>query len=156
MGGCSICGWPVQVGFVILIMFQRVRIVKLLLYFGPPFLIEPLRKQLQEIRKVAALPAVHARALPSKRLTQPMLLPVVAATQDEVVFFCKKPDLYVLNKAMLYVRNNETTVGSMLVVHCYDDEEAIQPEFTAAVQLIDKMYPSIKVGGWSNQACLAN
>lgn len=61
------------------------------------------------------------------------------------MFFCKKPDLYVLNKAMLYVRNNEATCAALTVVHCYDDEAHISPDFTAAVQMLDRMYPSIKV-----------
>jgi hypothetical protein len=49
-------------------MFLRVKIVKLLMFFGPKFLIAPLRRFITDLRK------------------------------EQNIFFCKKPDLYVLNK----------------------------------------------------------
>lgn len=99
-------------------MFERVQLLKLLLYFGPSWIHAPLKNYLRNVRS------------------------------DEVVFFCKKPDLYMLNKALLYVRSNETTADSVLIVHCYDDsvvERDVSREFRRFVELVDRMYPSIKV-----------
>ncbi len=111
------------VGLLVLLMFQRVRLVKILLYFAPVSLRGMLREHLQSVRS------------------------------EEVVFFCKDPsDLYILNKAMMYVRANETTVDSVLIVHCRDEEErggggggAGDKALGASVEMIDRMYPAIRV-----------
>jgi hypothetical protein len=152
------------VGTVIFIMFQRVALLRVLLYFGPERLLGPLRARLLAVRKT------------------------------QTAFFCKKADLYVMNKAVLYVhrcaaplcvdsmayacacvraflcvelgsdkigmcmlpythasqrlirrRSNEATADSVLVVHCYDKEPGLPAEFPKCVETIDRMYPSIRV-----------
>ena len=155
-----LCG----VGLVTLLMFQRVRLLKLVLFFLVPF------------------PSLHAAL--REYLTHTVRC-------DRAVFFAKMPDLYILNKAMLYVRRNETTVHSLVIVHCHDeneqqqktkttppriqttskdthtqtqtrskggggrmeglgegeddDEEAVAEAFAKQCEMFDHMYPSIKV-----------
>ena len=56
----------------------------------------------------------------------------------QAVFLCKRPESYVLNKALLYVRQNEATVGALRIVHCYQDEvgdRELFREFRRHVQL---------------------
>lgn len=103
------------VGLITFLMFQRVRLIKLLLYFGPLSIIRPLRQHLRAVRC------------------------------DEVVFFCKNADLYVMNKALLYVRSNESTAHALLVVHLYENEHDIPPKFKEYVEMMDRMYVGIKV-----------
>lgn len=110
------------VGLITFLMFQRVRLIKLLLYFGPPSIVRPLRQHLRAVRC------------------------------DEVIFFCKKADLYVMNKALLYVRNNESTAHAVLVVHCYEYEQDIPKHFVEYVEMMDRMYPGIKVSFLKIQA----
>lgn len=105
------------------------------------------------------LPQVRAQRQGTSSVSQivPLLLPISflhdcddahtpnAHTQptkqnktNQAVFFCKYPDLYVLNKALLYARHNETTVASLVVVHCYADpfeDAAIFRDFQRNVEL---------------------
>jgi len=69
------------------------------------------------------------------------------------VFFCKHDDLYMLNKAMLYIRQNEQT-SKIIVVHCRGKEEedhdsnrirADTSNLTEHVKLLDLLYPRIKI-----------
>jgi uncharacterized membrane protein len=94
-----LCG----VGLVTLLMFQRVRLLKLVLFFLVPF------------------PSLHAAL--REYLTH-------TVRSDKAIFFAKTPDLYILNKAMLYVRRNETTVHSLVIVHCHDENEQQQQKKT--------------------------
>jgi hypothetical protein len=112
------------VGVLTLLMFQRVRLLKLLIYFAPPSLALVLKKELQALRS------------------------------EEVVFFCKDPkDLYILNKALSYVRANESTVDSVLVVHCRGEGkpggreggEEEEGEGAKTIRMVDQMYPAIRV-----------
>jgi hypothetical protein len=61
------------------------------------------------------------------------------------IFFCKYDDLYVLNKAILYVRQNEQT-QRLLVVHVSDDPESMMiKNLSRHIEMFDAIYPRIKV-----------
>jgi hypothetical protein len=61
------------------------------------------------------------------------------------IFFCKYDDLYVLNKAILYVRQNEQT-QRLLVVHVSDDPESLMiKNLSRHIEMFDAIYPRIKV-----------
>eukprot|EP00501_MAST-03F_sp_TOSAG23-6_P001830 GSMAST32.ASY1.ANO1.1908.1 assembled CDS len=62
----------------------------------------------------------------------------------KVVFFLKNDSLVILNKAILYVRENEET-AKMLVVHVYDPEVGVPKNLYEHVQLLDSIYPKIQV-----------
>ena len=59
------------------------------------------------------------------------------------VFFCKHDDLHLLNKAILYIRNNEQT-NKIIIVHC-DDNITDTDMLAEHVKLIDLLYPTIKI-----------
>lgn len=61
---------------------------------------------------------------------------------NQVIFFLKSNSLVVLNKAILYVRENEQT-DKLTVVHCYDAERAVPAELSASVRLMDRIYPKL-------------
>ena len=84
------------------------------------------------------------------------LAQAVQAVQDvPFVFFCKHDDLYLLNKAMLYIRANEQT-NKIIVVHCAGPHDADDKghstrirentrSLTEHVKLVDLLYPKIKI-----------
>jgi len=62
----------------------------------------------------------------------------------ELVFFTRKGDLHVLNKAMMYIRENEST-SRLTVVHAYEDEKDIPSHLKKNVEFLDHLYPKIRV-----------
>lgn len=61
-----------------------------------------------------------------------------------VVFFTRGDSLPTLNRAALYVLENEQT-KKLIVVHCYTDEENIQGELVEQLKNIDCIYPELRV-----------
>ena len=64
------------------------------------------------------------------------------------VFFCKHDDLYLLNKAMLYIQKNEQT-NKIIVVHCKGGLERSSSSnnnsLAEHVKMMDLMYPKVKI-----------
>ncbi|CAN0289149.1 unnamed protein product [Ascophyllum nodosum] len=105
-------------GLIIVLGFQRVRLLKIALKIAGATgfgSVSSLKDQIHEI-------------------------------QDEpFVFFCKQADLYVINKAILYVRGNEHT-SRLLVVHVsVDPESAKITNLAKQIEMFDTMYPKIKI-----------
>ncbi|KAL4111725.1 hypothetical protein PRIC1_003403 [Phytophthora ramorum] len=72
---------------------------------------------------------------------------IVSIRDAPIVFFCKVPDLTIINKAIIYVRRNEQT-HTLRIVHVFADEEADAPvlaSFREMATLFDSMYPKIRV-----------
>ncbi|TMW69546.1 hypothetical protein Poli38472_001702 [Pythium oligandrum] len=71
-----------------------------------------------------------------------------------IVFFCKHPDMTIINKAILYVRKNEQT-SNLLVVHMYNDDVdggmesgssmETRKEFENIIALFGHIYPKLKI-----------
>ncbi len=133
-------------------MFQRVQLLRLLLFFGPKFLAKPLKAYLKSVRsdkvsqstaagKAWLLNNTNTKERPTDPFAQPTTTsphtptpktkqqhqtpgsppPKTTTTtlKSQALFFAKFPDLYVLNKALTYVRANEATVSQLVIVHCY-------------------------------------
>ncbi|KAE8968848.1 hypothetical protein PR003_g27699 [Phytophthora rubi] len=72
---------------------------------------------------------------------------IVSIRDAPIVFFCKVPDLTIINKAIIYVRRKEQT-HTLRIVHVFADEEADAPvlaSFREMAALFDSMYPKIRV-----------
>jgi len=100
-----------------MLMFARKRVLKLTTYFTSkvPFLRGTTEKIYASIKRIE---------------NQPM------------VFFTKTDDPSVLNKGILYVRDNELT-NWLQIVHIYQDEESIPHDLEHNVMFIDKQYPKM-------------
>lgn len=61
-----------------------------------------------------------------------------------VVYFTRGDDVSVLNRAALYVLENEQTTR-MKVVHMYEDEQDIPPDLENALKTIDRLYPQLRI-----------
>lgn len=59
-------------------------------------------------------------------------------------FFAKSGRLSVLNKAILYVRNNEDCAW-IRIIHVYESEDKIPPKLLRNVKILDEMYPKLKI-----------
>lgn len=100
---------------IVMLMFSRNRVLKLLVYFGGPRRwIAFLEHQYQQIED------------------RPML------------FFTRTDDPSVLNKAILYVRDNELT-NFLKICHVYENELHIPPMLETNVKFLDKQYPKMCV-----------
>ena len=61
-----------------------------------------------------------------------------------VVYFTRGDNLETLNRAALYVLENEIT-NNMMAVHCYMNEADITPSLAENLRIIDRMYPRLKI-----------
>ncbi|MBK7951794.1 MAG: APC family permease [Deltaproteobacteria bacterium] len=61
-----------------------------------------------------------------------------------VVYFSKGDDVAVLNRAALYVLENEQT-NNLKVVRVYDQETELPPELAQALSTIDHLYPQLRI-----------
>ncbi|TYZ64180.1 hypothetical protein PybrP1_006327 [[Pythium] brassicae (nom. inval.)] len=98
--------------------------------------------------------AAHTGAVGGRTITAALR----AIHLPPVVFFCKSPDLALLNKAVLYVRRNEQT-HNLRVVHVYEEfvpvtqadaqraerQRVALEDLQAMVGVFDLMYPKLKV-----------
>jgi len=104
---------------VIVIMFMRVTLLKILLYFC------------KRIIKKAKAQDFIARQIQK-------------VNETKMIFFAKSDSIAALNKAVLYVRDNEQT-NWLLIVHVYQDREGIPARLTENVKLLDEAYPKMRI-----------
>ena len=98
---------------IVMLMFSRNRVLKFFLYFGGP---ERWKKMLNEqYHRIEDWP---------------------------MLFFTKTDDPSVINKAILYVRDNELT-NFLKICHVYEDEANIPAALEANVKFLDKQYPKM-------------
>lgn len=159
------------IGFVMAVMMQRVQLLRLALI---------VMKQLFPSRRAAASGS-DANALSSPRATatgdnaplqaqqhartgarggRTITKAIIGIKLAPIVYFCKHPDMTIINKAILYVRKNELT-QNLRIVHVYDDHEAsvedggenggredkraLLSEFANIVALFDNIYPKLQI-----------
>lgn len=63
---------------------------------------------------------------------------------QKMVFFVKSDDITVMNKAAMYVRDNEHTMW-LQFVHVYSDPSKIPPKLVENTKILDKIYPKMRV-----------
>jgi len=74
----------------------------------------------------------------------------ISATIDfinsqEFVFFTKDDDVAVLNKVMLYIKNNEHTSRLKIVKCVQSEEQEVSDEFRHDIDVLDREYPEIDI-----------
>jgi len=63
---------------------------------------------------------------------------------QQVVFFTRQGHIDSLNKAVLYVLDNEQT-SKLKVIHCWNEENGIPNKIQEHVKLLDIIYPKLKI-----------
>jgi len=106
--------------FVIVIMFLRVTLLKVLLYFCK-----------RVFKKYPSMQNAVARQ-------------IQMVNETKMIFFSKTDSIASLNKAILYVRDNEQT-NWLQIVHVYRERDQIPPRLSANVQLLDEAYPKLRI-----------
>lgn len=64
--------------------------------------------------------------------------------EPAIFFFCKSPNLNIINKAILYVRTNEQT-QTLYIVHCHPRGTPAPEGFKETVSMFDHVYLKIKL-----------
>lgn len=107
---------------VVGLMFLRVQILKVLLAV--------MRRVIEDIREL------------NRRLSRRIIGGIDRINSQSVIFFSKGDNLVTLNRAALYVLNNEQT-KRLKVIHVYQNESDIPPEFAGQINIIDRIYPEL-------------
>jgi len=105
---------------VIVVMFMRVTLLKILLYFCK-----------KVFGKYPSVQNAVARQ-------------IQMVNETKMVFFSKTDSIASLNKAVLYVRDNEQT-NWLQIVHVYREREQIPLRLATNVQLLDEAYPKMRI-----------
>jgi len=103
---------------IVMLMFVRIRLLKILLYFlsKNPFFKRHLGHWIQsQIKQIYG---------------------------QQMIFFSKNDDISVLNKAVLYARDNELT-NWLKIVHVYRDSPP--PQLANDVKTLDRIYPKTRI-----------
>lgn len=119
----------VGTGLLMSTMFFRVQVLKFVHYFG---------------RRVCSVLGIDAGHHFLNRMLAYIAATIQSINAQPVAFFAKRSTLSVLNKAILYVRQNEDCAW-IRIIHCYEDENQIPANLHENVRIIDCMYPKIKV-----------
>jgi amino acid transporter len=109
---------------VVVLMFMRLQLLKLALFIS--------RAVVERIE------------LANEWFRRSVLVSIDLINSMTVVYFTKGDDLANLNRAALYVLENEQTKW-LKVVHVFEREEDIPPDLAAHLQTIDRMYPNLKI-----------
>ncbi len=80
----------------------------------------------------------------NRRWTQALRDSIHRINQQTVVFFTKHSDLWELNRAALYVLNNEQT-NRLKVVHCFQQEAEIPGQMADNLRILDRIYPQLRI-----------
>jgi amino acid transporter len=114
----------VAAGAIVGLMFLRVQLLKLVLAISRAVL-ESLMSLNQQIRSVvrSKIEAINSR---------------------KVIYFTKGADPAELNRAALYVRENEPT-NQLLVIHAYREEGEVPGELAEHLSTIDHLYPRLRI-----------
>ena len=132
---------------MVMLMFQRTRVLRVLRKITP--------KSLTWLRSIIkrAMIDVHNDTLVffckrsrSCRVLLPLLLSLIVTVVLLLLCPVCSPNLFVMNKAMLYIRENEQT-SHVAMVHVHPDEsnEAVMDAFKRNVVLLNKMYPKFVI-----------
>jgi hypothetical protein len=89
--------------------------------------------------------SVSDRVLAANRFVHEKVRAKIAEINSRsVVYFTKGDDPVGLNRAALYVLENEQT-NLMTVVNVYENEEDIPPELAEHLAEIDRLYPELRI-----------
>ncbi|CAG8785663.1 9712_t:CDS:2, partial [Dentiscutata erythropus] len=78
------------------------------------------------------------------KLDKVLIRSIKKLKQQPVVFFTKTDELHILNKAILYVKNSESS-SFLKLIHIYEKIEDIPPRLEANHRVLDELYPKIQI-----------
>ncbi|KAI8893869.1 amino acid permease-domain-containing protein [Globomyces pollinis-pini] len=78
------------------------------------------------------------------KVSQKIISTIKNLKSQPVVFFASTDEIHLLNKAILYVRENEVT-GCIKLIHFYNDQNNIPPDLIQNHHILDRAYPKIQI-----------
>jgi len=112
------------VACAVALMFLRIDILKFVLFLSHEFL-----RNIKDVNK-----SIHETI--NKKIQE--------INSSAVVFFTRGGDAPNLNKAALYVLENEET-NNLKIVHFYNDESEIPKNLAKEIEVLDLLYPQLKM-----------
>lgn len=109
---------------VVAIMFMRVGILRIVLALSKAMMTSVL--EINQRWSTAIMQWIHR------------------INQQTVIFFTKHSEISELNRAALYVLNNEQT-NRLKVVHCFEKEDGLPRELADNLRILDKIYPELRI-----------
>jgi len=103
-----------------------------------------LRVQLLRVGLFVARALIERLSQINQWVSERVLRTIDAINSQRVVYFAKGDDPAELNRAALYVLENELTT-QLTVVHVYADEAEIPPELARHLFEIDHLYPELRI-----------
>ncbi|KAL0584791.1 hypothetical protein ABG067_005398 [Albugo candida] len=164
--------WTCIVGCILVVMGIFGNLLgdpKILMYFAIYLIIvvSAMFLMLERVLILRVILAIMKRVVPSKSVKDPtqalmsdptihtgarggrtIIRAIIDVQLQPIIFFCKRPDMTRLNKAVLYVRRNEQTQNLRFV---YVNERNVEEQpnvltvFQDMVALLDFMYPKVKI-----------
>ncbi len=110
--------------FVVALMFLRIQIMKMILFIS--------RAATEKVQTL------------NNTISRKVLNKVEEINSKRVIFFTRGDNAANLNRAALYVLENEQT-NRMHVVHIYQQEEEIPPHLVSDLEHIDLLYPQLDI-----------
>ena len=80
----------------------------------------------------------------NRRMSKSIQGKIDEINSQAIIFFTRGDGAANLNRAMLYVRNNETT-NRVLLVHVYEDKKKIPDRLRQDIAFLNEVYPEIKM-----------
>ena len=124
-----------------------------LTYFIPAILLISILLNRVEILRASLRIVIHiSNYLKDRFLKESIRLNTLINTinAQQFVYFAKRDNIAILNKVVLYIKNNENT-RNLKIVHVVDSSNADESEFIKSfrkvVEIIDEEYPEIDVKG---------
>jgi len=111
-------------GAVVAVMFLRIQLLKLLLFTTNAIV--------EKIERFNGWIGIRVRRN------------IDAINDRVVVYFTRGDDAALLNRAALYVLENEQT-NRLKIIHVYTDEEEIPPDLAQKLHTIDRLYPDLRI-----------
>ncbi|GLE04336.1 hypothetical protein PINS_up013251 [Pythium insidiosum] len=150
--------YTIGVASVMTVMLERVQILKLLLAIMRSLC--PSRRPRDTSTDDSGYNGLESPAIDEResrtgaRGGRTITKAIIGINEAPIVFFCKHPDMTIINKAILYVRKNEQT-HNLRVVHVEPraendameagDAKEVRDEFENILALFNHVYPKLKI-----------
>ncbi len=103
-----------------------------------------LRVQILKVLLAVSRAVVESMHEANRRISRWIIAGIDRINSQGVIFFTRGDNLATLNRAALYVLENEQT-KRFTVIHCYEREEAIPADLAEQIRIIDRIYPEIRI-----------
>jgi hypothetical protein len=103
-----------------------------------------LRLEILKVGLYASRALVERLTAASSWLREVVMQEIERVNSRPIVYFTKGDSMVTLNRAALYVLDNEQT-SRLQVVHVYENERDIPPDLAEQLRVVDHLYPQLRI-----------